>query len=164
MCGLSFYFINSFKDQKIKMKSTSSTFLVYERAFSNLCLTQVTKIFSFYSRSYIAIEFTFKSKIWAKFLYDLWGMGWDSYFCHGCLIVSASFIQNIILSPLNGICIFIKNHLAPFQQTMLEQLNMPRQIIIIIIEYEPHILQNINSKWITNSNIEFKTIEFCEKT
>lgn len=34
VCGSSFYFINSFKDQKFKIKSTLSAFLFYERAFS----------------------------------------------------------------------------------------------------------------------------------
>lgn len=77
----------------------------------DLCLTQVHK--DFFSKSFIVLDFTFRSVIYFYwFWYKVKGRNRGSVFAYGRPIVWPPTIENTLLSPLHGVCTFIKKQLA----------------------------------------------------
>lgn len=137
MCGLSFYFLNSFEDQKFSMKPTYQHF-----SFMNSFFGIVSKNSLPYPRSHRVFSYIFFQVYGFRFhrsmVLGFTTLGFSIFdsleltfyikyevcievhaFACGCLIVPASLVENKLLSPLDGLCTFVKKQLAPFQQMML---------------------------------------------
>ena len=92
------------------------------KSITNVLLIKLKYFLIFYSRSFIILSFMFRSMTNFEFiLYVMYYVsqrflffGCGEFWTYSSLIVLASFVEKMTLSPLSCLCIFVKNQLPMY--------------------------------------------------